>query len=108
MLDRRQLGQDRLHDLAAVEILAAVAVPVEGEQHLRLDLREAIDHAARAELGRRARPHRPERGRGEERDQRLGDVGQVRHYPVAAGHAERAQAPGGGRYLLLELAPAEL
>ena len=46
------------HDRGAVEVLAAVAVAVDREQHLRLDLGEAVDHAARAELGRGARPDR--------------------------------------------------
>ena len=72
---------------AAVEVLPAVAVPVDGEQHLRLDLREAVDDAADAELGRRRRPDRAERGAGEERRDRLGDVRQVRGDAVAAADA---------------------
>ena len=48
MLDGPQLGEDARCDLAAVEVLAAVAVAVHGKEHLRLDLRETVDHAARA------------------------------------------------------------
>ena len=82
--------------LAAVEVLAAVAVAVDGEQHLGLDLREAVDTLAgrsRASSG----PDRAEAGGGEERDHRLGDVRQVGHDAVAALDAERAQAGGDAR-----------
>ena len=48
---------------------------------------EAIDDAARAEIRRAARPARPEAGAGEERDQGLGAVRQVRDDAVAAGDA---------------------
>ena len=52
--DRRQRGEQLLHDGEPVEVLASVAVAVHGQEHLRLDLREAVDHAAGAEV-RRAR-----------------------------------------------------
>ena len=45
----------------AVELAPVVAVAVDRQQHLRLDLREAVDHAARAEVRRAARPDRAER-----------------------------------------------
>ena len=73
---------------------AAVAVAVDRQQDLRLDLREAIDHRPRAELGRRARPHGADRGRGEEGRDRLGDVGHVGRDAVARAHPEPPQ-PGG-------------
>ena len=57
------LRVDRVDDGAAVEVPAAVAVAVDGQQHLRLDLREAVDHRARAEVRRAARPDRAERRR---------------------------------------------
>ena len=44
--------------LAAVEVLAAVAVAVDREEDLRLDLGEAVDDAGGAEVGRAARPDR--------------------------------------------------
>ena len=81
-------------DLAAVEVVPAVAVAVDRQQHLGLDLREAVDHRARAELGRRARPHGADRGGGQEGRDRLGDVGHVGGDAVARAHAERPQ-PGG-------------
>jgi len=34
-----------------IEGLAAVAIAVDAEQHLRFQLRQAIDHTARTEVG---------------------------------------------------------
>ena len=59
-LDGRQSGAELSDLLAAVDVLAAVAVSRDDQQHLRLDLAEAVDHAAGAELGGAARPDRPE------------------------------------------------
>src|ERR1700722_2247191 len=56
----RQLREDLADGGAAIEVLAAVPVAVDRQQHLRLELREAVDDAARAELRRRARPDRAE------------------------------------------------
>ena len=91
VLERRQAGLDRGDLLAPVDRLAAVRVAVDRDEHLRLDLREAVDHAARAELRRDAGPDRAEAGRGEEADQRLGDVREVGHDAVAAADAEPLQ-----------------
>ena len=101
---RLQLGDH----VAAVEVLAAVAVAVDGEEHLGLDLGEAVDHAGRAEVGRAARPDRADRGGGEEGDDRLGDVRHVGDDAVAALDPELAQAGGDGGDLGAQLAPAQL
>src|SRR5271155_1893233 len=53
-----KLLENALDDGRAVEVLAAVAIAVDREDHLGLDLGEAIDHAPRAELGGRAGPRR--------------------------------------------------
>ena len=45
-------------DRATIELASAVAVAVDGEQQLRLDLREAIDQAPVSEVGGCARPDR--------------------------------------------------
>ena len=63
-LHRGQLGENARDHAAAVEVLAPVTVSIDGEQDLGLDLREAVDHAARSELRRSARPDRANRGRG--------------------------------------------
>ena len=91
-LERRDLPLQLGDDLAPVEILAAVAVAVDREQHLRADLGEAVDHAAHAEVGRAARPDRADRRAGQERGGRLGDVRHVGDHPVAALDARGAQA----------------
>jgi hypothetical protein len=108
VLDGRQLREEALDDLAPVEVPAAVAVAVDREEDLRLDLGEAVDHAAQPELGRRARPDRPERGGGQEGDDRLGDVRQVGDDAVALPHAEPAQAGRAALDLLAQLGPGEL
>ena len=79
----------------AVDVLAAVAVAAGDEQDHRLDLPEAVDHAARPELDRAAGPHRAEPGGGQERDQRLRAVGQVAGHPVAGARRRGRRAPGG-------------
>ena len=53
----------------AVVRLAGVVVAVGGDEHRRLDLAEAIEHALDAEVRRARRPHRADR-RGAERARR--------------------------------------
>ena len=108
MPDARELLEDALHDRCPVEVLAAVAIAVDGEQHLRFDLRETVDDAAGAELRRRARPDGADRGYGQKGDQRLGDIGHVGNDPIAALHAEGSQPAGRRGDELRELAPAQL
>ncbi len=105
---RRQCGAD-VGDLGgAVDGTAAVAVAVDDEQHHGLDLLEAVDDAARAELGRARRPHRAERGGGQERDQGLGDVREVGRHPVAGPHPEGPEARRGPGHLGAQLGPGQL
>ena len=87
-----QAGGDLPHHLDPVEDLAVVAVAVDRDEHLRLDLAEPVDHARRAEVRRAGGPDRAEARRGEEGDQRLGDVRHVRGDPVAPADAEPDQA----------------
>ena len=108
VLDAGQAVEDAPEHLGAVEVAPAVAVAVDREHDLGLDLREAVDHAARAELGRGAGPDRADRGGGEEGDERPGDVGHVGHDAVAALNAERAHAACGGRDGVAQLAPRQL
>ena len=93
---------DRRHLLAAVDELVAVAVAGDGEQHLRLELAEPVEHAADAELRRAGRPDRAEARGREEGDERLRDVRQVRDDAVA-GRRRRAAA---GRRARARPAPA--
>ena len=105
---RGDRGHDLRDPLAAVEVLAAVAVALGRDQHLRLDLLEAVHHGRRAELGRAARPDRADARAGEERDHRLGHVRHVRRHAVAAPHAEPPQPGGAARHLVGQLVPGEL
>src|SRR5205814_1432850 len=83
VLHRGQLGPDRLDLGTPVDTPAAVDVPVDGHQYLRADLLPAVHHRAGTELGRARGEDRAEAGGGEQEDDRLRDVGQVRGHPVA-------------------------
>ena len=103
-------GQGRHHLVqhrGAGELLAAVPVAVAGDEHLRLDLGEPVDHAARAEIRRARRPDRAQARGGEQADDRLGHVRQQRRHPVATTDPQRAQATGHPRHLGGELSVAE-
>ena len=89
---RPQLGDD----VPPVVLLAVEPVPVDGDQHGRLDLGEPVEHGAGAEVGRAGRPHRPDRRRAQEGDDRLRHVRQVAGHPVAGPHPEPAQRRGEG------------
>src|SRR5215210_6957566 len=106
--NRRYLPLQPCDDLGPVVVLTAVAVAVDGEEHLRLYLLEAVDHATGAEVGGAARPDRAYRGAGEQGDHGLGDVRQVSRDPVATPDAHLPQAGGEGCRFLLQLAPAHL
>ena len=74
-LDARQPGGDLPRPCRRTAMrLAVVPVPVDGEEHARLDLAEAIEHALHAEIRRARRPHRAQARRAEHRDDRLGHV----------------------------------
>ena len=94
--------------LAAVDRAVAVAVAADRQQHRRLELREAVDDAARAELGRAARPDRAEARGRRERDERLGDVRQVGDDAVARADAEPHEAGPRARDLLAQVGERQL
>ena len=103
------LGRSLRDDVAAVEVLAAVAVAVDGEQHLRLDLREAVDDAARAEVGRAARPDGAERGACEERGQRSRGCSACRRRRGRPRRRRGARSPAAMRAVCVaQLAPGPL
>ena len=108
MLERRQPGADGGHLLAPVDVLVAEAVAGDREQHLRLQLAEPVEDAARPELGGARRPDRAEARGGEERDERLGDVREIRDDPVAAADAEPLEPRARPRHLLAQVAEGQL
>ena len=86
----------------------APAVAGDREQDLRLELTEPVEDAARPELGRARCPDRAEARGGEEGDERLGDVRQVRDDPVAAADAEPLEAGTRPRHLVAQVAEGQL
>lgn len=90
---RHRLAQLR-HDVAPVVLLPGPPVAVHGDDHRRFDLAQAVQNAARTEVRRARRPHRTEARRGQQRDHRLRDVGQVRRDAVPG---TDTQVPEGGR-----------
>ena len=82
-----QLFRDLGHARERVVLLAVVAVAVGAEQHLGLDLAEAVEHALHAEVGRAARPHGAEARRGEHRGGRFREVGQIAGDAIALADA---------------------
>ena len=91
MLDAGDGIAHRPRSLPHVELLAAVAVAVAGDQHLRLDLPEPIQRALDAEIRRAGGPNCADAGRGEHRHHRLRHVRQPAGDAVSPFHAERHQ-----------------
>ena len=102
-LERRELALQFGHQVHAVVRGSIVPVPVDREEDPELDLPETVHDAADAELGRATRPDRPQAGRGEERDQGLGDVGHEGDDPVAATDPHPPERGGGGGRPAVEL-----
>ena len=88
-------GRQLLHDLAElaqhVDALAAVPVAVDRQQHRRLDLAEAVEHALHAEVRRARRPDGTDRRGGEQADDRFRHVRDDGRDAVAGLHALGAQ-----------------
>ena len=82
----RDLVEDR-HDLAVV------VVAVDREQHARLDLAEAVDHALHAEVRRARGEDRAARRRAQHRDDRLRHVRHVGRDAVACARCRAPRAP---------------
>ena len=83
---RRKRGADLGESFETIEGLAAVAVPIGGEEHHRFELPETVDHPVDAEIRRGGTEHRSDRGGSEHGDHRLGDVGHPGSHPIADAH----------------------
>src|SRR5439155_7375309 len=86
-----------------VVLLAVVAVAVGAEEHFRLDLAEALEHAVDAEVGRARGPDDSLGNRGEREHPRLGDVRDERRDAVARAQPERKQGLRGARHVAVEI-----
>jgi len=106
---QRGQGGDEIGDhRRAVVGLAAVAVAVDGNQHLGRNLPKAVDHGHLAHVRRAAGPDRAQAGRGQEGDDRGRHVGQVAGHAVTRRHAHRAQGMGEGGDLGFQGIPAHV
>ena len=88
---RRKLVDDRLQLVQKPDRLAVVPIAVDRHEHLGLDLPEAVEHAALAEVGRAGRPDRADRGRRQHQRDRVRTVRQHGGDAVADADAGRAQ-----------------
>jgi hypothetical protein len=82
---------------------AAVEVAVRGDQDLRRDLLEAVEHAPRSEVRRAGGPDRPQTRGRQRRRHRLWKVRQHGPDPVAPPHTEASKRGSEGRHVLLQL-----
>ena len=108
VLERGEGRADQGELLAPVEAPVAEAVAADREQDLRPELPEAVDHATGAELGRNARPDRSEARSGGERNERLGDVREVRGDEIALADAEAYEPCACPGDLVAQLAEGQL
>ena len=108
VLERRQARADLRHGAEPVVVAAAVAVAVDREQHLRLDLGEAVDDRPDSEVGRAGRPDRADARAREKRGDGLLDVREVGDDAVARADPEAAQAFRDGRRVGAQALPARL
>ena len=93
--------------LQAVDALAVVVVAVGGDEQLRLDLTETIEHALHAEVRRSRGEDRTDAGGGQHRHYGLGQIGQVGGDPVATLDAEIFQRRSELRHLAVQVVVGE-
>ena len=100
-------GGDTLYDggdaLERVDRLSVIRISVGGDQHLGLDLTEAVKHAGDAEIGRTGRPHGADARRREHADDGLGNVRKKPTDAVASLDPDGAHRERQTRNLLIEL-----
>ena len=105
--DARDAGEDVADPSERVDRDSVVAVAVRADEDLGPDLSEAIEHPLHPEVGRARGPDGSEAGRGEHRDDRLGEVRQVARNPVAGADPGRPEPLRGARDMVVELAPGD-
>src|SRR5258708_214772 len=85
-----------------------IAIAVDREQYLWLDLLEAIDYALCAKFGRATGPDGTHAGCGQEGDDGFGDIGHIVHDAIAALHTQFAQCCGYRSHVACEVLPGKL
>ena len=94
------------HALEHVEVAPGIAVAVGDEQDLRLDLAEAVEHAAYAEIRRARRPDDALRQRGEREHPGLGHVRDKGRGAIARAQAQLRERLRGARHVAGEVGVA--
>ena len=108
VLDRLELHQELAHIRPAIESLARVLIAIDTEEHLRCELRETVEHAARTEVRPAARPDCTNAGGGQHGDDGLGSIRQVRGNAIARLETEPPQFCRQDAHLRTELGPGQL
>ena len=91
MLHRRQSSAELCQHSDAIDIAPAVAHAVARNQHLGLDLLEAIEHGMGSHVGRTNAPDSPDADSGQEGKHGLGCIGQIGCNAVTRLHTLLAQ-----------------
>ena len=92
---------------AAVNRLVAVAVAIDHQQQLGLDLTETVHHAGRTHVGRAAGPNRADAGAGQQRHRRFRHIGQVGGHAVARPHTHASHGRCHRTHLGPQFVPAQ-
>ena len=98
---------DGAHPLERVVPFAVVAIAVGAEQHLRLDLSEAIEHALDTEIGRAGRPDDALRQRRERQHPRLRDIRHEGRDAISGAQTKRLQCLRRARHVARQLRIAQ-
>ena len=105
---RRQRRTQFGHDHRAVKIASAVGDAVTGNQHLGLDLLEAVQHRIDAHVRCANAPHAADAGGSQKRDHGLCNIRQIGRHAVARLHPMRLQMQRQRRDLTAQFGPAHV
>ena len=89
--DRRQPRTDRSDVGRLVDRFVTETIATDNQQDVGIELTEAVENCPGSELGSTAGPDRSEARGRKERHHGLGDVGKVRHDPIARSDTESVQ-----------------
>jgi hypothetical protein len=102
--DARQRGHDLRDAGEGVDLLPGIEVAIGANEHLRLDLAEAVHGTLDTEVRRGRGPDGAEARGRQHRDDRLGQIGEIAGDPVACSDALRVKGLSELRRLVVERA----
>ena len=105
MLNRRQCVLEFLHHSHAVVILGAISDAIASNEHLGLNLFEAIEHGQRTHVGRTNAPYAAHTHSSQKSHDGFWNIGQVSGHTVARLKALCFEVQGHGGHLALQLGP---